>query len=315
MTIAMLNKIGSKRISYLGALLQKWENTSEEGLSFTEWVLNNDFVDSTSAFLDATKQSVVQMSGNIRFLKKELDETKEELSESKKDIARLVSVNKDLYNKIEKLHPPAKYSIDTIRSILIKFNKENPAAVADGGGVTFEGHVKINSIDSLGAFLATVHARKLGVPSNILVTFKVFVLDGKLVTLCDDYHGGVGYSFLWKKKKKSTNGVVGWSSVESKQYDPRLGIDPATGVNYIDPETGGMWIHPVLPEQSSESSESKKRAVSDTSGSSSESSSVTKKLKSDDGSSVSGSEDKEEEKETEDKEEEKEKQEEGEVSI
>ena len=26
--------------------------------------------------------------------------------------------------------------------------------------------------------------------------------------------------------------------------DSRLGIDPATGVNYIDPETGSFWVHP-----------------------------------------------------------------------
>ena len=269
MTIGMLNKIGAKRLSYLGALLQKWENTGGEDVSFTEWLLDSTFVDSMKHFAEATKQTCKQMCDNTRFLKNELELTNSELSESKKDIARLVSVNKDLYQKIEQFHHPSKYSIDSIRNILITFNKENPIAVANDGGVDFEGHVKINSVEALGAFLASVHARKLGVPSNILVTFKVFVLDGKLVTLSDEYHGGVGYSFLWKKKKKTT-GVVGWSSVLSKRYDPRLGIDPATGVNYIDPQTGKMWIHPVLSEQSSEPT---KRALSETSESSSESTS------------------------------------------
>lgn len=289
MTIGMLNKIGAKRLSLLGALLQKWENTGGEGVSFTEWILDTTFVDSMKHFAEATKQTCKQMSENTRYLKKELELTNSELSESKKDIARLVSVNKDLYQKIEELHHPSKYSIDSVRNILITFNKENPIAVANGGGVVFEEHVKINSVETLGVFLSSEHARKLGVPSNILVTFKVFVLDGKLVTLSDEYHDGVGYSFLWKKKKK-TRGVVGWSSVLAKQCDPRLGIDPVTGVNYIDPETGKMWIHPVLAEQSSEPT---KRALSETSESSSESSSVTKKLKSDGGSSVSGSEENE----------------------
>ena len=32
----MLNKIGAKRLSYLGALLQKWENTGGEGLQIGE---------------------------------------------------------------------------------------------------------------------------------------------------------------------------------------------------------------------------------------------------------------------------------------
>ena len=104
------------------------------------------------------------------------------------------------------------------------------------------------------------------------------------MTLSDEYHGGVGYSFLWKKKKKKkmnnnnndkTEGVVGWASQQAKKYDPRLGIDPATGVNYVDPETGKMWIHPDLVEQSG--GESKKRGVSGTTPES-----VAKKMKSDD---------------------------------
>jgi hypothetical protein len=284
MTIAMLNKIGSKNLSYLGALVQKWENMADEGVSFTEWVLNNTFVDSIKQFADATKQHSTDVSGNMKYLKNELDATKKELRESKADISRLLEANKDLCTKVDHLLNPKRCTIDDIRSILINFNKENPVAVANGGGVTFDGCTKIFSVESLGTFLATVHARKLGVPSNILTTFKVFVLEGKLVTLSDDYHGGVGYSFLWKKKK-NVRAAVGWASVAAKRYDPRLGVDPATGVNYIDPETGKMWIHPVLP-----ASEPKKRVVSDTSSSSSESSeSLTKKMRSGDGSSVSGS--------------------------
>lgn len=285
MTIAMLNKIGSTRLSYVGALLQKWENTADEGVSFTEWVLD-------SGFIEATKRHTKMVADSINYLTRELVKTKEELSESQKDITRLVSVNKDLYNRIEQQNP-TKYSIDNIRNILIAFNKENPVAVSGGGGVTFDGHVKINNIDSLGSFLTTVHARKLGVPSNIVGLFKVFVLDGKLVTLSDDYHGGVGYSFLWKKKKTSVKGAVGWSSVQAKRYDPRLGIDPTTGVNFIDPETGKMWIHPVFARQSSEP---KKRAMSETSDSS-----PTKKSKSEGCMSVSGSENKSGVKEEEEK--------------
>ncbi|CAN0058612.1 unnamed protein product [Ectocarpus sp. 12 AP-2014] len=276
-TIGILNKIGYRNLGYLGALVQKWENVADEEVSFTEWVLDNEFVESTTKFADAAKQQSKVDVGNMKYLKKELEETKEELSETKKDVARLVSVNKDLYDKIDKLLHPQAISVNGIRDTLITFNKENPTAVANGGGVTFgTGHVKINSAHRLAEFLATVHARKLGLPSNILTTFKVFVLEGRLVTLSDEYHGGVGYSFLWKKKtKKNARGVVGWASEQAKKNDPRLGIDPATGVNYVDPETGKMWIYPDLVKQSG--GESKKRGVSETTPEA-----VAKKMKSDD---------------------------------
>lgn len=286
-TIGILNKIGYRNLGYLGALVQKWENLADEEVSFTEWVIDTAFQDSVNKFSEAAKQQCKVDAGNMRYLKRELDETKEELSESKNDIARLVSVNKDLYDKIDKLLHPHSITINSIRDILKTFNRENPAAVANGGGVTFgTGHVKINSVDKLAEFLATVHARKLGLPSNILTTFKVFVLDGKLVTLSDEYHGGVGYSFLWKKKK-NTEGVVGWASAEAKKYDPRLGVDPATCVNYIDPETGKMWIYPELVDSSSET---KKRDVSEASESSEKSvMSASKKMKSSEESVLSGS--------------------------
>ncbi|CAM9526274.1 unnamed protein product [Ectocarpus sp. 13 AM-2016] len=276
-TIGILNKIGYRNLGYLGALVQKWENMADEELSFTEWVLDNEFVESTTKFANAAKQQSKVDVGNMKYLKKELEETKEELLETKKDVARLVSVNKDLYDKIDKMLHPHAISVNGIRDTLITFNKENPVAVANGEGVTFgTGHVKINSVDRLAEFLATVHARKLGLPSNILTTFKVFVLEGKLVTLSDEYHGGVGYSFLWKKKaKKNARGVVGWASEQAKKYDPRLGIDPATGVNYVDPETGKMWIYPDLVKKSG--GESKKRGVSETTPDA-----VAKKMKSED---------------------------------
>ncbi|CAN0241229.1 unnamed protein product [Ectocarpus sp. 6 AP-2014] len=278
-TIGMLNKIGYRNLGYLGALVQKWENMADEEVSFTEWVLDNGFIESTTKFADAARQQSKVDSGNMKYLKKELEETREELSETKKDVARLVSVNRDLYDKIDKMLHPHAIAVNGIRDTLITFNKENPAAVANGGGVTFgTGHVKINSVDRLEEFLATVHARKLGLPSNILTTLRVFVLEGKLVTLSDDYHGGVGYSFLWKKKnkakKKKTWGVEGWASDQAKKCDPRLGIDPATGVNYVDPETGKMWIYPDLLKQES-GGDSKKRGVSETTPES-----VAKKMKS-----------------------------------
>ena len=303
-TIGILNKIGYRNIGYLGALVQKWTNLAEEDeISFTEWILDTPFRDEMEKFVEAAKQQGKLSSQNMRFLKKQVEDTKEELAGAKKDITRLVSVNKDLYAKIDKLLHPHSISIDRIRDTLVAFNKENPAAVANGGGVTFgAGHAKINSVDRLAEFLATVHARKLGLPSNIIATLKVFVLEGRLVTLSGDFHGGVGYSFLWKKKK-TAKGVVGWASAEAKKYDPRLGVDPATGVNYIDPETGRMWIHPELVEQSSEP---KKRGVSETTpgsaakkirlesgggDSSSSGSEQTEKTKSgDDGDSVSVSE-------------------------
>ncbi|CAM9866422.1 unnamed protein product [Ectocarpus sp. 12 AP-2014] len=292
-TIAMLNKIGFKHLGYLGALVKKWEDTADEEVSFTSWVLNSVFNESMKNFAETAQLQCKMDASKMKYLKTELDQTKEELSETRKDISRLVSVNKDLYDKIDRMLPlphPQRLSIDSIRNILTTFNRENPVAVAKGAGVTFgAGHVKINSVDRLAEFLETVHARKLGVPSNILTTFKVFVLDGKLVTLSDDYHGGVGYSFLWKKKK-STQGAVGWLSVETKKYDPRLGVDPATGVNYTDPETGKMWVY---PEHGAGPSEPKKRCLSETSELLPESSlfSAAKKLKSDGGSasSLSGS--------------------------
>lgn len=259
----ILNKMGGKRLAMLGALVQRWENTAAEGLCFTDWLVNEEFIKTTERLFH-------EGADNTRDIRKELAETKEELSESKKKI-------KNLSDKIERLLPKTP-PIDRIRGILSKFNRENTVAIATGGGATFDGYSKITSVESLGAFLASVHARELGVPSNILVTFKVFVLRGKLVTLSSDYHGGVGYSFLWIKSKKnrSVEGALGWSSVQAKRYDPRLGIDPATGVNYIDPATGKMWVHPVL---------SKKRA-----GASDTPESVGKKIKLETGSSASGSE-------------------------
>ena len=179
-------------------------------------------------------------AGNMKYLKKELEETREELSETKKDVARLVSVNKDLYDKIDKMLHPHAISVDGIRDTLITFNKENPAAVANGGGVTFgTGHVKINSVDRLAEFLATVHARKLGLPSNILTTFKVFVLEGKLVTLSDEYHGGVGYSFLWKKKKKNkTRGCGGLGVGAGQEVRSQVGHRPGDGCELRRPGNG-----------------------------------------------------------------------------
>lgn len=268
MTLVMLNKIGAKRISYLGALLQKWENMAAEGLSFSDWVINDDFVETTQRLCNTG-------ADDIRDLGEKLAKTEEDLQESKDDIKRLIDVNKDLYAKFEQLEKrhPQQISIESVKSILYKFNKENPAAVADGGGVTFGGHVKIDSVESLASFLGTAHARELGVPSDILVTFKVFVLDGKLVTLSDEYHGGVGYSFLWTKNKRknkkhkkqekqeSVEVAVGWATETAKKYDPRLMIDPVTGVNYVDPETGRYWVHPVLVDSGS-GSESESGVVS-----------------------------------------------------
>lgn len=296
MTLVMLNKIGAKRISYLGALLQKWENMAAEGLSFSDWVINDDFVETTQRLCNTGADDILD-------LKEKLTKTEEDLQESKNDIKRLIDVNKDLYAKYEQLEKCVRpnISIDSVKSILYKFNTENPAAVADGGGVTFGGHVKIDSVESLASFLGTAHAHELGVPSNVLVTFKVFVLDGKLVTLSDDFHGGVGYSFLWmknkrknKKQKKQTQEsvevAVGWATETAKKYDPRLMIDPVTGVNYVDPETGRYWVHPVLADSGSESesevgsgpgasdsADSKKRSRSDSS--SGDSSPVAKKEK------------------------------------
>lgn len=250
MTIVMLNKIGPKRLSYLGALLQKWENMAAEGLSFCDWVINDEFVETTERLCTASTY-------DIKDLKAKLAKTEEDLHESKNDIKRLIDVNKDLYAKYERLEKqiPENVTIESVKSILHKFNRKNPAAVADGGGVTFGGHVKIESVESLAAFVETACARKLGVPPNVLVKFKVFVLDGKLVTLSDDYHGGVGYSFLWEenKKKNTVKGVTGWATAEAKKYDPRLMVNPLTGVNYIDPETGRYWVHPVLVDSGSES--------------------------------------------------------------
>lgn len=261
MTFAMLNKIGSKRLSLLGALVQKWENMGAEGLSFTDWIMNDDFVEVTKGLCNTNFDKLRDARNDIGVIQQELSDTKEELLESKRDISRLLEVNRDIYEKYEQLAQrlPKTYTIDSVRSILYRFNKENPVAVAGGGGVTFSGFVKISSVESLSAFLGTVRARELGVPSNIIVTFKVFILDGKLVTLSEDYHGGVGYSFLWKKKAKTPGGVVGWSTQEAKKYDPRLGIDPATGVNYVDPETGKMWVYPVIVD----ACESRKRSVSE----------------------------------------------------
>lgn len=245
-TISVLAKIGAKRLGNLGALVQRWENKAVTGETFTDWVMNEDYIRTTAELLCNNNASQIQEE-----LQKKIAEVHRELSETKEDIARLISVNKDLYHKLEQAqknkNPRVSVDIDRIKRLLSKFNKENPAAVAAGGGVTFDGHVQIDGVERLAAFLRTMRARELGVPTNVLELFKVFVLDGKLVTLSDDYHGGVGYSFLWKKTKagKKIDGAVGWSSHEAKKYDPRLGIDPATGINYVDPETGKTWVYPT----------------------------------------------------------------------
>lgn len=216
-------------------------------------------------------------------LQKEWADTRADLAESKRDIFKLTAANEELRQKYDQLEtlieaattlssppasPPAspssspsasspaspsaspsasaRISIDDVRRILSTFNRKNPVAVANGdpSGVKFDGHVKITSVESLTSFLSTECARKLGLPSDILVAFKVFVADGKLVTLSDDYHGGVGYSYLWKMKKSSKSSVEGWATPLAKKCDPRLAIDPATGVQYIDPQTGKTWVCP-----------------------------------------------------------------------
>ena len=252
-TFYMLNSMGSRKISYLGALVQYWENRTKEGLpmTFAEWIMQEEF-------METTKRACKSATTDIGALKKELAETRGDLVESRKDIDRLIEVNKDLYQKYDEIKQqvaaaaaaasapaPPQLSIDIVRQILIAFNKKNPGLVANGdpSGVTFEGHSKITSVESLAAFLKTVHARNLGLSPDILVKFKVFVLGGKLVTLSDEYHGGVGFSFLWKKKRGLKDAVVGWSTPEAKKYDPRLGIDPATGKKYVDPETGKTWVY------------------------------------------------------------------------
>ena len=192
---------------------------------------------------------------DIAALRKELVGAREGLAEGKKDISRLLEANKDLHEKYDELKKTictpvptsAADSLNGIKGILCKFNKENPVAVANGDprGVKFGTHVSITCVDSLSVFLATAHARTLGLQSNILEKFKVFVLEGKLVTLSNEYRDGVGFSFLWKKKRGLTSVAVGWKTALAKKYDPRLGIDPVTGVNYIDPETGNMWVPDV----------------------------------------------------------------------
>ncbi|CAM9200026.1 unnamed protein product [Pylaiella littoralis] len=244
--VAIINKIGAKRMSYLGALVQRWENVAVEGLSFTDWVMNDDFVEITKRLCNTNHDTVLGMKKDIQGLRAELSETKEELADSKRDIARLLQVSRDIYAKLKARANAnsTNNSIFRVKRVLCGFNRENAVAVASGGGVHFSGFSKIGSLESLRAFLASMRARELGVPCNIIETYRVFVLDGRLVTLSDEYHGGVGYSFLWKKKKSSV-GAVGWSTADAKSADPRLGVDPATGVNYVDPETGRMWVYPA----------------------------------------------------------------------
>lgn len=105
----------------------------------------------------------------------------------------------------------------------------------------------------------------------------MFVVQGKLVTLSDEYDGGVGYPFLWKKKMSLRGAARGWSSPEAKENDPRLGIDPSTGNNYVDPKTGVTWVYP-----GSNSSTKKKR--------SGDKMSLRQKKKRNSGSPVSGEE-------------------------
>ncbi|CAM9312702.1 unnamed protein product [Ectocarpus sp. 8 AP-2014] len=77
MTFAMLNKIRSKRLSYLGALVQKWENTAVEGLSFTEWILNDNFVETTKVLCNSGFD-------NMQAAKKDIAAVQEELAEAKR---------------------------------------------------------------------------------------------------------------------------------------------------------------------------------------------------------------------------------------
>lgn len=269
-TFALLNKIGSTRIGYLGALVQRWENVAVEGLSFTDWVMNDDFVETTKRLCNTNTTTVLVLKKDVAGLQSDLSETRKELAESKEDISRLLEVNRDIYAKYAQLSKrlpkiAKNIGIGSVKRVISKFNKENAAAVASGddGGVTFGGFSVVDSLDSLNAFLDSMRARELGVPCNILETYKVFVLDGKLVTMSTEYHGGIGYSFLWKKRNKPSFRAIGWSTEESKKLDPRLGVDPVTGVNYVDPETGRMWVYPVVSGVEEEGPGSKKRSADD----------------------------------------------------
>lgn len=271
----MLNLMGATRLSYIGALVQRWESKTLNGLSqtFSERIMNEDFIAGTESMCNTARSDIVSIQKELvgmqkadDSLREELVKTKKELVESKKDISRLfvdLEEMKQKYGELAKrlvvpnpetsLTPSpapasASTSISRIKNILYTFNKDNPAAVKNGdaSGVTFKNNQKkITDLDSLLAFLETKRARELGVPSDILETFKVFVLDGKLVTLSDEFDGGVGYPFLWKKKMSwRGDNSAGWSSAEAKDNDPRLGMDPSTGKKYVDPETGVAWVFP-----------------------------------------------------------------------
>lgn len=273
-TFVMLNRIGATRLSYIGSLVQRWESCTTRGLSltFAERIMNEGFIKDTKSMCNTAttdiasmQKKLVEMKTAETSLREELVCTKKEFAESKKDISRLLVAldeMKQKYGELEqKIAVPitetplisspasasASPSLSSIKKILFKFNKENPEAVkkGDASGVTFNNQQKITDLDSLVAFLETQRAKELGVPSDILETFKVFVVEGKLVTLSDEYDGGVGYSFLWKKKMSLRGATTnGWCSDEAKENDPRLGVDPSTGKNYVDPETGVTWVHP-----------------------------------------------------------------------
>lgn len=265
-TFFMLNRMGAGRLLRIGSLVQRWESQCTKGLTqtFGERVLNEVFIETTNSMchtartdIGSIQKELVEMKEEDTSLQEELANTKKEFAESKKDISRLLvglAEMKQKYGELEQKiavltsEPSLITSISSIKRILSTFNKDNPSAVENGdaSGVTFNNQHKITDLDSLVAFLETQRAKELGVPSDILEIFKVFVLDGKLVTLSDEYDGGVGYPFLWKKKMswRVCQSSDGWSSAEAKENDPRLGIDPSTGKSYVDPETGVAWVCP-----------------------------------------------------------------------
>lgn len=178
----MLNRMGAKRLSYIGALVQRWENCTLNGLTqtFGERVMNDDFVKTTESMcntartdISSIQKELVEMKQAETSLQEELVKTKKEFVESKKDISRLLVALEEMkqeYGELaQKIVVPtpetpfipspvpasASTTLSSIKRILCTFNKDNPDAVENGdaSGVTFNNQQKITDLNSLVAFL------------------------------------------------------------------------------------------------------------------------------------------------------------------
>lgn len=133
MACRVINKIGARGLVSIGDLLQAWENNKADEKIVTsgpKYVLNNEFVDSTRLELalagdeikamgeeikalrndvgdltgktemDAMREEMRLSRENTRLSRENTKRLEEEVNETREDLASLIKVNKDIYERL-----------------------------------------------------------------------------------------------------------------------------------------------------------------------------------------------------------------------